>query len=155
MLVTKVKIVRPRFFDQPWAVAASNLVAGVGEEPHLDELDVGEADWLNGFHDGHDADDADDVDDDGSAYLEDGGAHQETLQRNHRTTGLLSFSAMNDIFVCEVNKDLLKLHFSISCWNIILVFLTVSNRIAQKVVKLVNAERKVTLVRILSPSTKK
>ena len=85
---TKWKWCRQEFFDQPWAVAGSNLVAGVGEEAHLDRHDVNEADWLNGFNDGHDVDEDDDVDDDASAHLEDSSTHQEVLQRHHRTIGL-------------------------------------------------------------------
>ena len=91
----KVKMVPTRLFDQPWAVAGSNLVAGVGEEPHLDEHDVGDADaddaGDDGLKDGHavdDDDEVDDVDDDGSAHLEDSSTHQEVLQRHHRTIGL-------------------------------------------------------------------
>ena len=93
---------RQETFDEPRAVAGSDLEASVREEAHLDEHDVDKMADEHGADDAdddhvHDADDADDVDYDGSAHLDDGGAHQEVLQGHHHTTGLLSFSAMQQM----------------------------------------------------------
>ena len=130
MKIVPTKIVRWNWKNShpPWAVANSDLVASIGEEAHLHEHDVADADDEHGAHDeidddDCDLDDADDEhgDDDGNVHLDDGGTHEEVLQRHHGTephgtTGLLFFSAMQQMMYLFVRWKRI-------CWNWILVFL--------------------------------
>ena len=130
MKIVPTKIVRwqnwKKISHPPWAVAHSDLVASKGEEAHLHEHDVADADDEHGAHDeidDCDLDDADDEhgDDDGNVHLDDGGTHEEVLQRHHGTephgtTGLLFFSAMQQM-------KYLFVRWKRICWNWILVFL--------------------------------